>query len=221
MSADAVMLPDLVTDLLADLRGVAKRWDASSGLAPVDLTIRRGEIVALQGRSGSGKSTLLALLAGWCQPDGGEIVRGAALAIADSWRHWAGTAIVPQVLGLVDELSVGENVMLVLRLAGIGRAERRAMVADLLGRLDLTDHADRLPRETSLGQQQRVAVARATVLSPVLVLADEPTCHQDAEHGAAVLAELRRVAAAGGGVIVASHDDAVVAAADRVVTLDD
>lgn len=212
MSADA--------EMLADLRGVAKRWDASSGLAPVDLTIRRGEIVALQGRSGSGKSTLLALLAGWCQPDAGEIVRGAGLAVDDSWRRWQGIAIVPQVIGLVGELSVAENVMLVLRLSGVDRTEREAMVADLLGRLDLTDHADRLPRDTSLGQQQRVAVARATVSSPTLVLADEPTCHQDAQHSGAVLAELRRMTAAGGGVIAASHDDAVVAMADRVVTLD-
>ena len=209
------------TEMLADLRSVAKRWDASSGLAPVNLAIHRGEIVALQGRSGSGKSTVLALLAGWCQPDAGEIVRGEALAVDASWQRWQGTAIVPQVLGLVGELSVAENVMLVLRLSSIGRRERRAMVDDLLGRLDLTDHAHRLPRETSLGQQQRVAVARATVCSPALVLADEPTCHQDVQHSGAVLAELRRVAAAGGGVIVASHDDAVVAAADRVVTLDD
>jgi putative ABC transport system ATP-binding protein len=207
-------------EMLADLRSVAKRWDASSGLAPVSLTIHRGEIVALQGRSGSGKSTLLALLAGWCQPDAGEIVRSGALASGASWHRWQGTAIVPQVLGLVGELSVAENVMLVLRLAGVGRSAGRAMVDDLLGRLDLIDHALRLPRETSLGQQQRVAVARATVSSPTLVLADEPTCHQDVQHSTAVLAELRRVATAGGGVIVASHDEAVVAAADRVVTLD-
>ncbi len=208
-------------EMLVALRGVTKRWDASSGLAPVSLTIHRGEIVALQGRSGSGKSTLLALLAGWCQPDAGEIVRGEALAADALWRRWQGTAIVPQVLGLAGELSVAENVILVLRLSGVGQPERRAMVDDLLGRLDLIDHAHRLPRDTSLGQQQRVAVARATVSSPALVLADEPTCHQDAQHGGAVLAELRRVADAGGGVIVASHDEAVVEAADRVVTLDD
>ncbi|MGD9705607.1 MAG: ABC transporter ATP-binding protein [Acidimicrobiia bacterium] len=207
--------------LLAELRGVAKRWDASSGLAPVDLTVRRGEIVVLRGRSGSGKSTLLALLAEWCLPDAGELVRGEALVVDDSWRRWQGTAIVPQVLGLVGELSVAENVEIVLRLSGVGRNERRAMVAEVLARLDLTEHADRLPRETSLGQQQRVAVARATVSSPTLLLADEPTCHQDALHGAAVLAALRRVADAGGGVLVASHDDAVVAVADRVVSLDD
>ena len=206
---------------LADLRSVTKQWDASSGLAPVNLTIHRGEIVALQGRSGSGKSTLLALLAGWCQPDAGEIVRGDALAAGGLWRRWQGTAIVPQVLGLAGELSVAENVMLVLRLAGVRRSGQSRMVDELLGRLDLIDHAHRLPRETSLGQQQRVAVARATVSSPVLVLADEPTCHQDAQHGDAVLAELRRMADAGGGVIVASHDEAVAAAADRVVKLDD
>ena len=208
-------------DVLFAAHGLTKRWDASSGLAPVDLTLCRGEVVALRGRSGSGKSTLLAVLAGWCAPDGGVVVRAAELDDGDAWTRWQGTAVVPQVLGLVEELSIGENVELVLRLAGVSRARRRPIVDELLTRLDLAEHADRLPRETSLGQQQRVAVARAVVGSPIVALADEPTCHQDVEHASAVLAVLRGVADAGGGVVVASHDDAVADTADRVVSLDD
>jgi putative ABC transport system ATP-binding protein len=211
----------VASDVLLEARGVAKRWDASSGLAPVDLTIARGEVVALQGRSGSGKSTLLAVLAGWCAPDGGVVVRAAELDDDDAWMRWRGIAVVPQVLGLVEELSIGENVDLVLRLAGVARARRTPIVADLLDRLDLSEHAERLPRETSLGQQQRVAVARAVVGSPIVVLADEPTCHQDADHTSAVLAVLRRVADDGRGVLVASHDDAVAGTADRIVSLED
>lgn len=207
--------------VLLAARGVAKRWDESSGLAAVDLDIARGEVVALTGRSGSGKSTLLAVLAGWCAPDDGVVVRAAELDDGDAWTRWRGIAVVPQVLGLVEELSVGENVDLVLRLAGVSRARRTPIVADLLDRLDLSDHAGRLPRETSLGQQQRVAVARAVVGSPIVVLADEPTCHQDGDHISAVLSVLRRVADDGGGVLVASHDDTVAGAADRIVSLDD
>jgi putative ABC transport system ATP-binding protein len=211
----------VASDVLLAAHGLGKRWDASSGLAPVTLTVGRGEVVALRGRSGSGKSTLLAVLAGWCAPDSGVVVRAAELDDDDAWTRWQGTAVVPQVLGLVEELSIGENVELVVRLAGVARSRRQPIVAELLTRLDLAEHADRLPRETSLGQQQRVAVARAVVASPVIVLADEPTCHQDVEHTSAILAVLRGVADAGGGVIVASHDDAVADTADRIVSLDD
>ena len=208
-------------DVLVAVHNAAKHWDATSGLEPVSFTVRRGEVVVVRGRSGSGKSTLLALLAGWCTPDAGEVVRADEIAVGDVWRTWAGTAIVPQVLGLVEELSVVENVATVLRLAGRSARESAAAATEALIRLDLLDLSSRLPRETSLGQQQRLAVARASVGRPLLLLADEPTCHQDGAHGATVLAELRSVADAGGGVVVASHDDAVAAAADRVVSLDD
>lgn len=205
---------------LVEMRGVSKRWDASSGLAAIDATLHAGEIVALQGRSGSGKSTMLALLAGWCEPDGGTITRRASLAAGDAWRTWSGTAIVPQVLGLVGELSVRENVALVLRLAGVARPDVDSRVAAMIERLDLGEQAGRLPREISLGQQQRLAVARAAIGRPMLLLADEPTCHQDLDHASAVLAELRSVAERDGAVLVASHDDVVASWADRVISLD-
>lgn len=221
MTAGPSRAVDAASDVLLAAYGVAKHWDASSGLAPVDLAVARGEVVALRGRSGSGKSTLIAVLAGWCAPDAGNVVRAAELDDGDTWMRWQGIAIVPQVMGLVEELSIGENVDLVLRLAGVARAHRRSIVSHLLDRLDLSDHADRLPRETSLGQQQRVAVARAVVGAPIVVLADEPTCHQDGAHASDVLAVLRGVADAGGGVLVASHDDVVADSADRVVSLDD
>lgn len=207
-------------DVLIELRGATKRWDASSGLAPVDLEVRRGELVVIRGRSGSGKSTLLSLVAGWCAPDRGDVVYAPPLRSSDRWSRWEQVAIVPQVLGLAGELSVADNVGLPLRLTGVARAVRRSKVAAILAALDLTEHAERLPRETSLGQQQRAAVARAAIVSPALLLADEPTCHQDPQHSDAVLAILRRTTGAGGGVIIATHDETVAAAADRVLTLD-
>ena len=208
-------------EVLVRVEQVAKHWGASSGLAPVSMELRAGEVVALQGRSGSGKSTLLALLAGWCGPDEGALRRAGHLAEDGRWATWSGTAIVPQVLGLAEELSVAENLEHVLRLGGVARAARERRVEEVLDALDLAAQRHRLPRETSLGQQQRVAVGRAVIAAPVLLLADEPTCHQDPAHAAAVLAALRAVACGGGAVLVASHDATVAAAADRVVSLDD
>ena len=150
-------------EMLVALRGVTKRWDASSGLAPASLTIHRGEIVALQGRSGSGKSTLLALLAGWCQPDAGEIVRGQALAADALWRRWQGTAgSCPRCWASPASCpSWRTSSSCSASPASVNPNGGQWSTKSALGRLDLIDHAHRLPRDTSLGQQQRVAVALA------------------------------------------------------------
>ena len=178
-------------------------------------------MVMVRGRSGSGKSTLLALLVGWCEADAGTLERVGAWAADEEWRRWDRTAIVPQVLSPLAELSVAENVELVLRLAGEARLSAAGRAAGVLDALDLGPLAHQAAMETSLGQQQRLAVARAVVAQPALLLADEPTSHQDAGHAQLVLAALRGCRDAGSAVIVASHDDAVRDAADRVVDLDD
>jgi ABC-type lipoprotein export system ATPase subunit len=193
---------------------VARWWAADVGLRPVSVRIAAGELLVVRGRSGSGKSTLLAVLAGWTPPDSGALVWGSALS---GVRHsWAGVAVVPQVLGLVHELTVVENVMIAL-----GRSEQHPdrRGASTLAMLDLTDLAHRFPDEISLGQQQRTAVARAVVAEPVLLLADEPTSHQDPAHVDGVLTALRRVAARGTAVVVATHERTVVEAATRVLDL--
>jgi putative ABC transport system ATP-binding protein len=210
------------SEAVAVLRGggVAKRWDATSGLAPLTFVAHAGEVVMVRGRSGSGKSTLLALLVGWCAPDAGAIERVGDWAHGGAWRRWDRTAIVPQVLSPLAELSVAENVELVLRLGGTPRVEAAGPTAAVLEALDLDPLAGRPATETSLGQQQRLAVARAVVARPTVLLADEPTSHQDADHGRLVLDALRICAAAGSTVIVASHDEAVRDVADQVVDLD-
>ena len=139
--------------------GLAKRWDATSGLAPVSFSAGMGEIVLVRGRSGTGKSTLLALLAGWCEPDGGTIDRVGEWADQGGWRRWDRTAVVPQVLSPLAELSVAENVELVLRLLGAQRQVAEPQAAEVLAQLDLHELAARAATETSLGQQQRLAVA--------------------------------------------------------------
>jgi len=206
-------------DALVRLHGIAKRWDATAALAPVSLTVAPGELVVVRGRSGTGKTTLLAILAGWCDADGGEIQWHPELVPAGLDRPWSATAIVPQVLGVDADRSVAENVELVLRAAGARPDVAHARAHSMLARVDLLEEQDRWPRETSFGQQQRLAVARAMVARPRLVLADEPTSHQDAGHAALVIEVLQDQLASGGGALVASHEPLVVAAADRVIEL--
>lgn len=199
--------------------GVSKRWTDASGLATVTFAVAAGELVVVQGRSGSGKSTLLALLAGWCAPDSGAIViAGRTRGTGD--QSWFEVAVVPQVLALVPELTVRENV---LDVVGVGSGPSVAMAARLdstLARLGLTELANRFPTELSMGQQQRVAVARAVIGDPAVILADEPTSHQDRGHVHAVVAVLLDAAARGAAVLVASHDHALAAVGQRLVELE-
>lgn len=187
-------------------------------LRGVSIAVQPGEVVALLGRSGSGKTTLLNCLLGWETPDAGTVaVPGAATPAAAGWST---VAVVPQRFGLLEELSLADNVALPARLAG-APDPREAAVATL-ETLRLAHLADRMPDEVSLGEQQRTAIARALVVRPSFLIADEPTGRLDEELSTHVLTTLREVyAAAGTGVLVASHDPVVVAAADRVVRLSD
>jgi putative ABC transport system ATP-binding protein len=133
---------------------------------------------------------------------------------------WSEVAIVPQDLGLVNELTVAENVELPLWLDG-QLEQRRNRVADLLGHLGLARHGDRLPAEVSLGERQRVALARAMVVRPRLLLADEPTAHQDADWAAAMLQAVRDLARQGSCCVVATHSQELLAGVDRVVAISD
>jgi putative ABC transport system ATP-binding protein len=199
--------------------GVAKWWASECGLRPVSFEIAAGELAVVRGRSGSGKSTLLAVVAGWCPPDAGTVridghdVSPAALA-RTSWNH---VAVVPQVLALVPELTLSEN--LGVAATGRSRRDRRSLADTFLERLDLSALADRFPAEVSMGQQQRAAVARAVIAAPAVVLADEPTSHQDPDHAAVVIAALLACAADGGAVLVASHDQQVAQAASQIIEL--
>jgi putative ABC transport system ATP-binding protein len=187
-------------------------------LAGASLHVASGELVTLIGPSGSGKTTLLSVLAGWERPDGGSIAwLGAPLPHPEELT-WRDVAVVPQTLGLLEELSIRENVELPLRL---GSVDGRVHAGQLLETLGLTALADRLPDEVSLGEQQRAAVARALVLEPTLVIADEPTGHQDAGWTRGVLDVLRAYASSGAACLVATHHRAFVRFADRVLAIGD
>jgi putative ABC transport system ATP-binding protein len=181
-----------------------------AALTNVSLEIRRGELVGVAGPSGSGKTTLLNLVVGWEQPDSGVVSRHLGCG-----RGWTAMAVVPQELGLIPELTATQNVSLARRLAG---CDRNAPV-DLFARLGLVGLEDRLPDELSVGEQQRTAVARALACSPTLLVADEPTAHQDEYHADQVMALLAERASNGGAVLVATHDDRMLARVDRVVRL--
>jgi ABC-type lipoprotein export system ATPase subunit len=172
----------------------------------VSLELRAGELATVVGRSGSGKSTLLMLLAAWLAPDSGR---------CDVLRRWPDLAYVPQRFGLVPELTVADNIALPARLGGGG--EDGSVVAAL----GLDGLAGRLPAETSVGQQQRVAVARALAARPRILVVDEPTSHQDAASAELVWDALARAAAAGTSVLVATHEPDAAARAARAWELDD
>jgi ABC-type lipoprotein export system ATPase subunit len=189
------------------------------------LQAHAGELVAVVGRSGSGKSTLLHLLGALDRPEAGTIeVAGQRVdgrperELTRLRRRHIG--FVFQFFHLVAELTGEENVLLPTRLRGSDR-EAPARGRDLIERLGLNGAAARLPHECSGGEQQRLAVARALVHDPALVLADEPTGNLDAEAGAAVLGLLRGAADDGRAVVLVTHDETATAVADRVLHLVD
>ncbi|MDQ3538614.1 MAG: ATP-binding cassette domain-containing protein [Actinomycetota bacterium] len=184
----------------------------------VTLQVGEGELVALVGPSGSGKTTLLNLLAGWEEPDAGTVRwRGGPPGLQGE-LGWDELAIVPQRLGLAADLSVAENVGWPLRLARSRDDER---VPQLLDRFGLLALADRLPAEGSLGEQQRAALARALVRRPRLLLADEPTGHQDEDWAKGVAVALRGACAEGSACLLATHNAELLDFADRVLSLHD
>jgi putative ABC transport system ATP-binding protein len=163
-------------------------------LRGVDLELRRGELVALLGRSGSGKTTLLNCLLGWERPDRGTVALPGGADPAGA--PWSVLAVVPQRFGLLEELSLLDNVALPARLAKAPDPEDAALQA--LTALRLEPLAERPPGEVSLGEQQRTTIARALVLRPAFLVADEPTGRLDEELSVHVLGVLRATCAEAG-----------------------
>lgn len=207
----AVATPCVVTG-----RGLTKSFrrgpEVVQALRGVDIDVPEGSIVGIAGASGSGKSTLLAVMCGWEQPDSGTIthVGGAVEALP-----WSELAILPQTLGLLDDLPALENVLLPARLIGSNR-EYTARAVDLMSTLGVDHLATRFVDQVSLGEQQRVALARALLLRPRLLLADEPTAHQDHGWAAVALGLFREHAGNGGAVVMVSHHQQALEQADTI-----
>jgi putative ABC transport system ATP-binding protein len=184
----------------------------------VSFSLKAGEVVGLTGPSGSGKTTLLNVLCGWEKPDSG-VMRFAGEESAPSALMWNQIAIVPQDLALFEELTIGDNVRLPIRLSGDGPLDDE--VDTLMEELGILHLAPRLPLEASLGEQQRASLARAMVLGPSLLLADEPTGHQDEGWTKAVMAAIRTLAGAGTACLVTTHDPDAVEYLDRTLAMRD
>jgi putative ABC transport system ATP-binding protein len=213
-----------------EARNLAKTYDTGGvrvlALRGVDLTIERGEFVAIMGPSGCGKSTLLNLLAGLDRPTAGEvrldgerIDRLSEAELARLRRRKIG--FVFQFFNLLPALTAVENVELPLLLVGRGRKEARRAAGELLGELGVADRRTTAPVQLSGGQQQRVAIARALANNPDIVLGDEPTGNLDSATAREVLALLRDARERGQTLLIVTHDARVAAAADRIVTLRD
>ena len=191
-----------------------------SALRGVDFSVSSGECVAVVGPSGSGKSTLLLVLAGWEHLDEGVVnFANGDLVRSPASLSWSELTVVPQLLGLVPELTVMENIMLPARLSpGLKDAPH---VVEWMHILDVYKLRARSVDYCSLGEQQRVAVCRAVAHSPAIVLADEPTAHQDAEHALAVTGALQALASQGSAVVIGTHDDSVIRSVERIVRMND
>jgi putative ABC transport system ATP-binding protein len=196
-------------------------------LRGVDLTLERGEVVALEGPSGSGKTTFLSILGCILTPSSGRVaVDGHAV---DAERTADLPAIRRRSIGfafqqynLFPALSARENVEYALQIKGFGRGAARAEATRVLEAVGLADRLTFLPRDLSGGQKQRVAIARALAGSPPVLLADEPTANLDSEVGGQVLALFRDLAKRENrGLLIVTHDPKVRTIADRVVKIRD
>jgi putative ABC transport system ATP-binding protein len=191
---------------------VSRRYDGGPpALQDVTLTVAPGEVLAVVGPSGSGKSTLLNLLAGLDRPSAGTVtvdgVRVDELGEAASAKYRrAKVGMVFQFFNLLDDLTVTDNVVLPARLAGRGSAEARRRAVDLLGMLGVERHAGAYPGRLSGGERQRVAVARALMNRPALLLADEPTGALDSAAAEDVRDLLAQLHAEGQTIVVVTHD---------------
>jgi putative ABC transport system ATP-binding protein len=213
------------------LEAVCKDYDEHGRphkvLDGVTAEIARGELVVLVGRSGSGKSTLLNIIGGLDRPSRGEVhIGGEALSgltedgLARLRRQ--GIGFVFQFFNLVPTLTARENLLLPLELLGVPRTEADERARGWLAAVGLPDRGDSFPEEMSGGEQQRIALARALIHRPGLVIADEPTGNLDLETARQVLGLLDDLCRREGTTLVmATHSPEVVGVADRVFTIQD
>ena len=187
-------------------------------LRGVDLQVAAGESVAVRGESGSGKSTLLNLLAGLDAPEAGTLAWAGAAAAAERRASFLG--MVFQAFYLIPELDALQNVLMAARMVKPPGAAEKARAKELLARVGLAERATHLPAHLSGGERQRVAVARAMMNSPRLMLADEPTGNLDERTGDAVIELLLGLCAeTKTALVLVTHNATHAAKAGRMLTL--
>jgi putative ABC transport system ATP-binding protein len=208
-------------------RSFGQSETAAHVLRGLDLTVRKGELVALYGPSGSGKTTLLNLIGALDRPDSGAIEVGGqdVVKMGDGARaRFRRTQIgfIFQNATLLPTYTAYENIDLVLRLPGLGFFERRRRAQETLKQMGLSAWSSHVPSELSGGQQQRIAIARALALRPSLILADEPTSGLDTRMARAVLTLFREIAHTRGTTfLIVSHDPMITDYVDTAYDLND
>ncbi|SNS20048.1 cell division transport system ATP-binding protein [Noviherbaspirillum humi] len=209
---------------MIEFHQVSKQYPGGNqALANVSFTIGDGELVYLSGPSGAGKSTLLKMIAGVEKPSSGRVtVNGQDVGQLNS----SGLPYLRRKMGLIFQdqrllldRDVLANVMLPLLVTGTARAEADQRARAALDRVGLLNKADAAPQSLSGGEQQRVAVARAIVNRPRIILADEPTANLDKASAARVMSALQAFQSAGITCIIATHDESVLATAPRIISI--
>jgi putative ABC transport system ATP-binding protein len=207
---------------LLEMSGVSKNYGALKALQNIDLSVRRGEWLAIMGPSGSGKTTMMNIIGCMDKPSAGDVIldgvnisRENARGLTTIRRDKIG--LIFQQFHLVNYLTALENVMVAQYYHSMPD-EKEAMEA--LDRVGLTDRAKHLPSQLSGGEQQRVCIARALINYPALILADEPTGNLDEANEQIVIDIFKRLHAEGSTIIVVTHDPEVAEDAERTVVLE-
>jgi|TARA_B110000908_G_scaffold170013_1_gene228457 putative ABC transport system ATP-binding protein len=216
---------------LIETRGLCRTFGSEetkvTALDHVSINIEEGEFTAIIGPSGSGKTTLLHLIGGLDEPNGGSVtLSGSNIAdmsgnqLSDFRRDHIG--FIFQAYNLIPVLSAEENIEYIMLLQGVGAAERRKRVKEMLAMVELEGLGDRRPSHLSGGQQQRVAVARAMASNPDIILADEPTANLDSKTGISLLEVMRDLNQQRNMTFIFStHDEKIMERATRLIYLRD
>jgi len=233
MAAVAQMAAKAAAGVAVEITGVSKHYGAGEtrvdALRKLDLTVRRGDVVALLGPSGSGKTTLLNIIGCIIEPTGGQVRLDGDTVYDGRWLRGDLRRLRLDKIGFIFQshnllpfLDAKDNVALVLELAGRSAAEARRRALELLDYLEIGHRRDAMPAQLSGGEAQRVAIARALANSPRIILADEPTAALDSARSGIVMDLLRRLAVEQDACIVAvTHDEKIFDRFDRLYHLRD
>lgn len=209
-----------MADYVLQLKNINKYFGKSHVIKNVNLSFERGHFITFLGPSGCGKTTLLRMIAGFYEPDEGEILLNGK-NVERIPPYGRNTSMVFQEYALFPHMNVFDNVSYGLKVKKVPKDEMIKRVEDALELMQLKGMKKRFPNQMSGGQQQRVAVARAIAAHPPLILADEPTGNLDTRAGAKVFEIIRALHAEGNTIVLITHDEGLARKAQRIVRITD